>query len=107
MDITYLPIQCVFIYLWAVIDWCSRAALAWGLSNTLDADFCVAKVARATSKHGAREIINTDQAWQLTLDCLTRGKSARELKLSMDGRGLALDIVFAESALSQREVREG
>ena len=49
-DITYVPIQGGFIYLCAVIDWFSRRVLAWELSNTLDATFCVRAVARAIDK---------------------------------------------------------
>jgi putative transposase len=60
MDITYLPIQGGFIYLCTVIDWYSRAVLAWDLSNTLDAGFCVTAVERAIAEHGIPEIFNPD-----------------------------------------------
>jgi putative transposase len=60
MDITYLPIQGGFLYLCAVIDWYSRAVLAWDLSNTLDAGFCVTAVERAIAEHGIPEIFNPD-----------------------------------------------
>ena len=59
MDITYLPIQGGFIYLCAVIDWYSRAVLAWGLSNTLDASFCVTAVDRAIAEHGVPAVSYT------------------------------------------------
>ena len=65
-DITYVPIQGGFIYLCAVIDWCSRCVLAWELSNTLDASFCVRAVERAIAAHGMPEIFNTDQGCQFT-----------------------------------------
>ncbi len=96
MDITYLPIQGGFIYLCAVIDWYSRAVLAWELSNTLHPGFCVQAVARAMAEHGVPEIFNTDQGRQFTSAEFTQPLLARGVKLSMDGRGRALDNVFVE-----------
>ncbi len=40
-DITYIPMRRGFLYLVTVMDWWSRAALSWRLSNTMDAGFCV------------------------------------------------------------------
>ena len=96
MDITYIPIQGGFIYLCAVIDWCSRAVLAWELSNTIDARFCVQAVERAIAEHGLPEIFNTDQGSQFTSAEFTQPLLARGVKISMDGRGRALDNVFVE-----------
>ncbi len=96
MDITYIPIQGGYVYLCAVIDWYSRAVLAWDLSNTLDAGFCVQTVARAMAQHGVPEIFNTDQGCQFTSAEFTQPLLARGVKLSMDGRGRALDNVFVE-----------
>ncbi|MBM3848562.1 MAG: IS3 family transposase [Verrucomicrobia bacterium] len=96
MDITYIPIQGGFIYLCAVIDWYSRAVLAWELSNTNDARFCVQAVERAIAEHGVPEIFNTDQGSQFTSFEFTQPLLARGVKLSMDGRGRALDNVFVE-----------
>lgn len=96
MDITYVPVQGGFIYLCAVMDWYSRAVLAWELSNTLDAAFCVRAVDRAIAEHGAPEIFNTDQGSQFTAEAFTQPLLARGIKLSMDGRGRALDNVFVE-----------
>ncbi|MEI6465576.1 MAG: IS3 family transposase [Verrucomicrobiota bacterium] len=96
MDITYLPIQGGFIYLCAVIDWYSRAVLAWELSNTIDARFCVQAVERAIAEHGVPEIFNTDQGSQFTSAEFTQPLLARGVKISMDGRGRALDNVFVE-----------
>lgn len=95
-DITYIPIQGGFIYLCAVLDWYSRAVLAWDLSNTLDAGFCVQAVARAMAEHGVPEIFNTDQGSQFTSAEFTQPLLARGVKISMDGRGRALDNVFVE-----------
>ena len=40
-DITYLPMARGFLYLVAIMDWHSRYVVAWGLTNTLEADSCV------------------------------------------------------------------
>ena len=96
MDITYVPIQGGFIYLCAVIDWYSRAVLAWELSNTLDAGFCVRAVQRALAQYGVPEIFNTDQGCQFTSAEFTQPLLAAGVKLSMDGKGRCLDNVFVE-----------
>lgn len=96
MDITYVPIEGGFIYLCAVLDWYSRAVLAWGLSNTLDATFCVEAVGRAIDKYGVPEIFNTDQGCQFTSVEFTEPLLALGVKISMDGKGRALDNVFVE-----------
>jgi putative transposase len=95
-DITYLPVVGGFAYLCAVIDWHSRRVLAWELSNTLDAGFCVRTVARAMAEHGVPEIFNTDQGCQFTSAEFTEPLLAAGVKLSMDGKGRALDNVFVE-----------
>ena len=95
-DITYVPIVGGYIYLCAVIDWYSRAVLAWELSNTLDASFCVRAVQRALAKYGTPDIFNTDQGCQFTSAAFTQPLLARGVKLSMDGKGRCLDNVFVE-----------
>jgi putative transposase len=65
-DITYIPIGRGFRYLVAVIDWASRAVLAWRLSNTMDVSFCVAALEEALARFGQPEIFNTDQGSQFT-----------------------------------------
>ena len=96
MDITYVPVQGGYIYLCAVLDWYSRAVLAWELSNTLDAAFCVRAVERAIAEYGVPEIFNTDQGSQFTSTEFTQPLLALGVKLSMDGKGRALDNVFVE-----------
>ncbi|MDA7430950.1 DDE-type integrase/transposase/recombinase [Primorskyibacter aestuariivivens] len=59
-DITYLPMRRGFLYLVAIMDWHTREVLAWRISNTLEADFCVAALNEAIAKHGPPEIMNTD-----------------------------------------------
>jgi putative transposase len=95
-DITYVPVVGGFAYLCAVIDWHSRCVLAWELSNTLDASFCVQAVQRALAAHGTPEIFNTDQGCQFTSAEFTQPLLARGVKLSMDGKGRCLDNVFVE-----------
>jgi putative transposase len=95
-DITYIPVAGGFVYLCAVIDRHSRYVLAWELSNTLDASFCVRAVRRAISTHGAPEIFNTDQGCQFTSAEFTQPLLALGVRLSMDGKGRCLDNVFVE-----------
>jgi putative transposase len=95
-DITYVPMRYGFMYLVAVIDWYSRYILAWELSNTLDSDFCVLALERALKKHGEPEIFNTDQGSQFTSEAFTSVLLDKQISISMDGRGRALDNVFIE-----------
>jgi len=68
MDITYLPMQRGFIYLAAVMDWATRRVLAWRVSNTLTADFCLEAVEEAIARYGKPEIFNTNQGTQPRLN---------------------------------------
>ena len=95
-DITYIPVRGGYVYLCAVIDWHSRYVLAWELSNTLDATFCVRAVQRAMAAHGVPEIFNTDQGSQFTSAEFTQPLLAAGVRLSMDGKGRCLDNVFVE-----------
>jgi hypothetical protein len=63
-DITYLPMRRGFLYLVAIMDWHSRKVLAWRLSNSMHADFCVEALREAMERHGKPEIFNTDQGSQ-------------------------------------------
>lgn len=95
-DITYIPVQRGFLYLVAIMDWATRKVLAWRLSNTLDASFCVEALKEAIAKYGKPEIMNTDQGSQFTgADWITTLTDA-EIKISMDGRGRYLDNIFIE-----------
>lgn len=95
-DITYIPMRQGFMYLCAVIDWYSRHVLSWTLSNTLDTQFCIDALEQAFTK-GSPEIFNTDQGSQFTsnefIEVLLDKKG---VKISMDGKGRALDNVFIE-----------
>ena len=94
-DITYVRLHGGFIYLTAVIDWWSRYVLAWEVSNTLDSTFCVAALERAL-RRGRPEIFNTDQGAQFTSREFTGRLEAAGVRISMDGRGRALDNIFVE-----------
>src|SRR5258705_10847840 len=95
-DITYLPIGRGFLYLVAIIDWASRAVLAWRLSNTMNVSFCVAALEEALAKYGTPEIFNTDQGSQFTSAAFTGALAGAGIKISMDGRGRWMDNVFIE-----------
>ena len=94
-DITYIPLARGFMYLVAVIDWYSRYVLSWQLSNTLDGRFCLAALEAALA-HGTPEIFNTDQGAQFTAHKFTSRLVDAGIRVSMDGRGRALDNVFIE-----------
>jgi putative transposase len=93
-DITYIPIGRGFLYLVAIIDWASRAVLAWRLSNTMDTSFCVAALEEALARFGRPEIFNTDQGSQFTSSAFTGTLAG--IRISMDGRGRWMDNVFIE-----------
>lgn len=95
-DITYIPLVGGFAYLVAVMDWHSRKVLAWELSNSLDTAFCTAALKRALEAEDPPEIFNTDQGCQFTSEEWTTVLKAHGVKISMDGRGRALDNVFVE-----------
>lgn len=94
-DITYVPLRGGFLYLVAVMDWFSRHVLAWRLSNSLDVDFCLEALDEALEL-GTPDIFNTDQGAQFTSPLFTERLLEREIAISMDGRGRALDNVFIE-----------
>jgi putative transposase len=94
-DITYVPMRRGFLYLVVVMDWFSRYVLAWELSNTLEVLFCVEALKRALGL-GCPEIFNTDQGAQFTSEEFTGKLQGRGIRISMDGRGRALDNVMVE-----------
>ena len=90
-DITYIRMERGFLYLVAIMDWYSRKVLAWRLSNTLEADFCVAALKEALATYGPPEIFNTDQGSQFTSsDWIDELKEAK-VKISMEGKGRWVD----------------
>ena len=95
-DITYIPMAHGFLYLVAVIDWASRAVLAWRLSNTMDTSFCIAALDDALARYGKPKIFNTDQGSQFTSEAFTGKLAAAGVAISMDGRGRFMDNIFIE-----------
>jgi putative transposase len=95
-DITYIPMRRGFLYLVAIMDWASRKVLAWRLSNTMDADFCIEALREALARFGAPEIFNTDQGSQFTSPRFTEVLKDAGVRTSMDGRGRWMDNVFIE-----------
>jgi putative transposase len=95
-DITYIPMARGFVYLAAVMDWCTRRILAWRLSNTMETSFCIDAVEEALAKCGCPQIFNTDQGSQFTSAAFTSALSRNNIAISMDGKGAWRDNVFVE-----------
>ena len=95
-DISYIPVRRGFLYLVAIMDWASRKVLSWRLSNTMDADFCVAALEEALHRYGTPEIFNTDQGSQFTSDAFTTLLKDAGIRISMDGKGRWMDNVMIE-----------
>ena len=95
-DITYIPMARGFVYLVAIIDWFSRRVLAWRVSITLEADFCIEALEEALARFGKPDIFNTDQGSQFTSIDFTGILKREEIAISMDGKGCWRDNVFVE-----------
>lgn len=94
-DLTYIRLTNGFVYLMAIIDWYSRYVLDWELSINMDADFCVKTLGRVLA-NGSCDIFNTDQGSQFTSNGFTGLLKSHKIKISMDGKGRALDNIFVE-----------
>lgn len=95
-DLTYIRLKGGFVYLTAVMDWHSRYVLSWELSVTMDHEFCVSALERALRCHGTPGIFNTDQGSQYTSNEFTKVLKDKGIKISMDGKGRAMDNIFIE-----------
>lgn len=95
-DISYIPMENGFMYLYAVIDVYSRYIVGWGLYNTLDASNAIEVLDKAVAGHGAPKIINSDQGVQYTCDEWHRACDKYGIRISMDGRARCLDNVWIE-----------
>lgn len=96
MDITYIPMKTGFMYLTAIIDLHSRYVVQWSLSNSMSAEWCTEVLQEAIREHGTPEIFNTDQGSQFTSEVFINTLIANGIKISMDGKGRALDNIFIE-----------
>lgn len=95
-DITYIPMKSGFVYLVAIMDWSTRLVLAWRLSITLDAAFCIEALHEALERFGTPEIFNSDQGAQFTASAFTKVLLDRRIAVSMDGKGRCIDNIFVE-----------
>jgi putative transposase len=95
-DVTYIRMTGGFVYLTVVMDWHSRYVLSWELSVTLEERFCVNALQSALRRHGCPQIFNTDQGAQYTGKAFTDVLKAHEVRISMDGKGRAMDNIMVE-----------
>jgi putative transposase len=95
-DITYIPLERGWAFLVVIMDWFSRAVLAWRLSNTQAVTFCLQALEEALGRYGPPEVFNSDQGAQFTAIEFVAVLLAHEVRISMDGKGRALDNVFVE-----------
>ena len=95
-DITYIPMNKGFMYLCAIIDLHTRYVLNWDVSNTMSAEWCTTVLQETIDKHGVPEIFNTDQGSQYTSEVHTNVLKSNGIKISMDGKGRAIDNIFIE-----------
>ena len=106
-DITYIPMARGFLYLVVIMDWVSRAMLAWRVSNTLGAEFCVEALEEALSRYGRPEIFNTDQGSQFTSDEFTGALKDHGITISMDGKGRCGGQHLCRAPVAKPEIRGG
>jgi putative transposase len=95
-DITYIPMSHGYMFLYAIIDLYSRFIVNWGLSNNMTADWVSTLTQEAIYKFGKPEIFNTDQGTQFTSDAFVNLLFQAGIKISMDGKGRAIDNIFIE-----------
>lgn len=95
-DITYIKLAGGHVYLAAIIDLFSRKVLSWRLSNTLDTEFCISALEEAIMTYGVPAIFNTDQGCQFTSEAFTDKLLSHKIRISMDGKGRALDNIYIE-----------
>lgn len=95
-DITYIPMFRGYMYMAAIIDVYSRKILGWSISNTMTKEWCTELLEDTIRKHGKPEIHNSDQGSQYTSELYTETLKSHEIKISMDGKGRALDNIYIE-----------
>ena len=95
-DITYVRLEHGFVYLVAVMDWYSRRILSWEVSTTMDKAFCISALKRAMRLYGKPQIFNSDQGAQFTSHDFQKILTDEGVKISMDGKGRALDNIAIE-----------
>ena len=96
IDITYIPMAKGFMYLTAIIDVYSRFVVGWDIFNNLEADNCISVVNEAIERYGKPDILNSDQGSQFTSFSWIENLENKDIKISMDGKGRAIDNIFIE-----------
>ncbi len=96
IDITYIPMAKGFMYLTAIIDVYSRFVVGWNIFNNLEADNCISVVNEAIERYGKPDILNSDQGSQFTSFSWIENLENKDVKISMDGKGRAIDNIFIE-----------
>jgi len=96
VDITYIPMAKGFMYLTAIIDLYSRFVVGWDVFNSLDAENTLEVLKQAINEYRKPEIINSDQGSQFTCALWTEYVDGTGIKISMDGKGRAIDNIFIE-----------
>ena len=95
-DITYIKLSGGYVYLVTIIDLYSRKVFSWRVSNTMDAQFCVAALEEAIAHYGVPSIFNTDQGSQFTSDAFISVLEEHGIRISMDSVNRALDNIIVE-----------
>ena len=95
-DITYIPILRGFMYMNDIIDVHSRKILNWGVSNSMDKQWCIELLEDTIAKYGAPEIHNSDQGSQYTSTQYIEVLKGYDIQISMDGKGRALNYIYIE-----------
>ena len=96
IDITYIALEKGFMYLTAIIDVYSRYVAGWGLSNSLEAEASLSVLEEAIARHGKPALINSDQGSQFTCKAWVDHLKGEGIRISMDGKGRALDNIYIE-----------
>ena len=96
IDITYIRLRRGWVYLVALLDWTTRAVLSWRLSNTCDRFFCMRRWKRPCGSTVHQKIFNSDQVATFTSPDFTKPLLDLGVKISMDGKGRALDNIITE-----------
>jgi len=95
-DITYIPMFRGFMYMAAIIDVHSRKILNWSISNSMSAEWCTELLNDTIGQYGTPQIHNSDQGSQYTSDLYIATLKKHQIKISMDGKGRALDNIYIE-----------
>jgi putative transposase len=96
IDITYIPMYRGFMYMFAIIDVYSRKIMGWSISNAMTVEWCKSVIIETIAEHGKPEILNSDQGSQFTSPQYINLLEQNEIKISMDGKGRALDNIYIE-----------